>query len=261
MLLCKDRESVIAIPQPSHAWLSGQLARGWGNERFAAPVPKAEVCLAAELHDIGWLTWEASPVLDESSGLPQEFFALPLQRHIALWQQGVRRASTFGRYPALLVSLHAATIYMRHFDFSKASGEDAKAVHAFLEGQRRIQTRIANSLRKDPKTYKQASPKTVEYNRLLIAALDKMSLEICWGVKAMTTIPEVPTASEESIELSLHPGPGETLVLDPWPFQAARIAVRAEGRRLCGRFSTQGELRRALAKAEPVLVSAVLRQA
>jgi hypothetical protein len=73
MLLRRDEESVIAIPQPSHAWVSGQMARAWGNRRFAAPTPHAEVCLAAEQHDIGWFGWETRPTLDAETGLPQEF--------------------------------------------------------------------------------------------------------------------------------------------------------------------------------------------
>jgi len=52
MLLRKDGLDVIAIPQPCHAWLSGQMARAWGNEHFAAPMPYDEVCLAAGKHDI-----------------------------------------------------------------------------------------------------------------------------------------------------------------------------------------------------------------
>ena len=55
-LLRKDDREVIAIPQPSHAWLSGQMARAWGNRHFAAPMPYDEVCLAAGQHDIGcWI--------------------------------------------------------------------------------------------------------------------------------------------------------------------------------------------------------------
>ncbi len=53
MLLRKDGLDVIVIPQPCHAWLSGQMARAWGNEHLAAPMPYDEVCLAAGQHDIG----------------------------------------------------------------------------------------------------------------------------------------------------------------------------------------------------------------
>jgi hypothetical protein len=261
MLLRKEEGSVIAIPQPSHAWLSGQLARAFGNERFAVPAPKEDVCFAAEQHDIGWLSWERRPELDSETGLPQEFFRLPPNTHIAIWREGVRRARIYGRYPALLVSLHVDTIYRRHFDFAKARPETAKAVRAFLAGQRRFQERMATSLREDPQTRKYASPENIECNRLLIAALDKLSLEICWGLKTKTTIPEVPMASGEPIELGLWPGTGETLVLDPWPFGTERVTVHAEGKRLRGRFSTQQELQRALGKAETVLVTATLCRA
>jgi Protein of unknown function (DUF3891) len=260
MLLRKDSEDVIAIPQPSHAWLAGQLARAWGNRDFAAPVPNEEVCLAAEQHDIGWLEWERRPALDAETGLPQEFFRLPPKRHIALWRQGVRRACAFGRYPALLVSFHARTIYERHFDFGKARREDAATVRAFLDGQHRLQAKIAASLLADPKISNEAAPETVEFNRLLIAALDKMSLEICGGVKTVVRISDVPRAIGECVEMSLLPAAGETLVLDPWPFHAPRIAVRAEGKRLTGRFAAQKDLDRALAEARSVLITAELRK-
>lgn len=261
MLLRKDGPGVIAIPQPSHAWLSGQMARAWGNEHFAAPVPHDEVCLAAEQHDIGWLSWEETPLLDTETGLPQEFFKVPPKIHIALWREGVRRARAFGRYPALLVSLHADTIYARYFDFAKTSPENAEAVRAFLDEQHRFQARIVASLRAEPESGSQASSEAIERNRLLIAALDWISLEICWGVKKETSIPGVPTVGEQTVELSLHPrGDGHHLILHPWPFQGESLAVRAEGKRLHGRFSTQEELLRALDAAEPVRVTATLHR-
>ena len=48
MLLCGDGDDLIAVGQPAHAWVSGQLARAWGNGRFGTPEPREEVCLAAE---------------------------------------------------------------------------------------------------------------------------------------------------------------------------------------------------------------------
>jgi Protein of unknown function (DUF3891) len=261
MLLRKDGIDVIAIPQPSHAWLSGQMARAWGNPRFAAPTPFDEVCLAAEQHDIGWLDCEMAPALDGGTGLPQEFFRVPARAHIALWREGVRRARVFGRYPALLVSLHADTIYTQYFNSNKATAETAEAVHAFLHEQHRFQALMAVSLRADPRLAERASPETIEHNRLLIAALDRMSLEICWGVKKEVKIPNVPTVGAGTTELRMQPRDGEDLVLDPWPFQTASVAVRAEGKRLRGRFATEADLQRALDEAEAMLVRAVLHTA
>jgi hypothetical protein len=71
----------------------------------------------------------------------------------------------------------------------------------------------------------------------------------------------VPARGGERIALSLFPAKDESLLLDPWPFGAERVAVQAEGKRLEGRFSTKIELRRALRKADAILVRANLRRA
>ena len=52
MLFRQDDQGVIAISQPAHAWISGQLLRAWDRE-FSEPL-----LLAAEQHDIAWLDWE-----------------------------------------------------------------------------------------------------------------------------------------------------------------------------------------------------------
>jgi len=64
MLYREGTQGRIAITQPAHAWLSGQLARAWGNERFGDVVPWEEVCLGAEQHDVGHTAWEQAPALN-----------------------------------------------------------------------------------------------------------------------------------------------------------------------------------------------------
>jgi hypothetical protein len=76
----------------------------------------------------------------------------------------------------------------------------------------------------------------------------------------------VPTAEAGTTEIHMQPRAAEglvldDLVLDPWPFRTASVPVRAEGKRLRGRFSTEADLHRALDEAEPVLVTAVLHRA
>jgi len=263
MLLRRNGEDVIAIPQPGHAWLSGQLARAWGNARFAPPAPREEVCLAAEQHDLGWLGWEAAPEIDPDSGHPQEFTRVPTESHLALWREGVDRARAYGRYPALLVSLHAKTIYSQYFNFGKASYEDAAAVRGFLKEQQAFQEEMAASLRAQPTTAAVATLDIIESNRLLIAALDRMSLEICWRVTKPAKVPDVPLSAVERTELTLSPSDraDRELVLDPWPFERDRLEVRTEGRRLSERFSDREAMRRALAHAEPVVITTTLRSA
>src|SRR2546430_17152626 len=107
VILREDGDAVIAIGQPAHAWLSGQLARAWGNERFPAPEPREEVCLAAEQHDIGMAAWDAEPRPNPETGRPLSFMEMPTSVHLELLTRAPRLALAPGRYAALLVSLHS----------------------------------------------------------------------------------------------------------------------------------------------------------
>jgi len=39
-----EAQRVIAISQTAHAWVSGQMARNWGNEHFSGFVPTEPLC-------------------------------------------------------------------------------------------------------------------------------------------------------------------------------------------------------------------------
>lgn len=260
MLLRQDGDDVIAITQPAHAWLSGQLARAWGNERFSRPEPWAEVCLGAEQHDIGWLEWETAPTLNPKTGLPHVFHELRAELHTALWRRGVELARAYGLYPALLVSLHANTIYGNFFDFEKAAPEDAALVRAFLEEQRDFQTLVTGRLRSDPHHAAHGIPERIEHNRLLVGAVDRISLDICWGVDETRTVPDVPSTPGERVGVEISPlGDGaRTLSMRPWPFASDRVGLVVAGRRLRGRFSDEGAMREKLQRAPAMTIETVL---
>jgi hypothetical protein len=258
-----DNADVIAIPQPSHSWLSGQLVRAWGNEAFARPAPFEEVCLGAALHDIGWLPWEAAPTLNPETGRPHNFLEMKPATHTQLWTNGVQQALAFGRYPALLVSLHAKTIYTTFFNFEKASPDDAQLVRAFLNKQKEFQHTTIEALAVDPLLRSDVTSEAVGRNRRLVAATDRMSLEICWGITDEATIPNVPTTGTDVTELRIRSPHGDPadLTLSPWPFATDHVEVFCEGRHLRGRFTDETALRNALRTAERASIRAVFRSA
>ena len=114
MLHREDPDGLIAIAQPVHAWVSGQMARGWGNQHFGEFAPFEDVCLAAEQHDIGFLEWERAPTLNPETGRPHDFLHMPKRLHFDLWSHSVEQITGFSRYAALLVSLHVAGLCHRH---------------------------------------------------------------------------------------------------------------------------------------------------
>lgn len=258
-----DSGDVIAIPQPSHSWLSGQLVRAWGNESFARPSPHEEVCLGAALHDIGWLPWEAAPTLNPETGRPHNFLEMKPATHAGIWTNGVKQALVFGRYPALLVSLHARTIYTSFFNFEKARPEDAALVRSFLEKQEEFQRATIAALATDPVLAADVTPEAIDRNRRLVAATDRMSLEICWGITREVRIPRVPTTGTDLTDLHIRSPHGDPadLVLAPWPFATSHVGVFCEGRRLHGRFTDENALRDALHTAERAAIRAVIRPA
>ena len=107
MLLRQDGDAVLCIGQASHAWVSGQMARAWG-EPFE---PFEEVCLAAEQHDVGMAEWDLAPTLNEASGLPHAFTEMPFELHSALWREAPKKLVSTSAYAAALVSLHGTRLY------------------------------------------------------------------------------------------------------------------------------------------------------
>jgi hypothetical protein len=248
MLLREDDSGVLAIGQPSHAWVSGQLARAWGNQRFGQVEPWEEVCLAAEQHDVGWDGRDLEPLYDTETGYPRPFMGMPLDLHLGLFTDGPRRMLSQSRYAALLVSMHGHRLYARR-DPERMSAADAVAVKDFLAGQEQFQSELLSALRADPRAATGASDALVERNSLLIWTWDYLSLALCldW---APVTARGCPTASGEPVDLTLTPGDEPGLVrLGPWPFSTQRVSLHCEGRRLEARSADEPALRAAFAQA------------
>lgn len=251
MLLRREAHHRIAIPQPSHAGLAGQLAAAWGNAGFEAPRP--DTVLAAALHDVGWAAWERAPTRDPATGWPREFGQVSKLIHVDLWRAGVATARHFGRWPALLVSRHADTIYARHYDPECASKEERDAVRAFLDEQHALQADLLATLRADPEGG-DASDEAVERARLFVATVDELSLKLCWGFAGRSEVGEVPAGPGRLVTLSLRPE-GGAVAVDPWPFGVPRLRVTADGRALTTPFASDDALRAGLAAAPAITVA------
>jgi hypothetical protein len=261
VLLRPDERGVLLIGQASHAWISGQLARAWGNERFGAIEPYEEVCLAAEQHDVGMAGWDLAPSRNPDTGLPHSFIEMPLSVHLDLWSRAARRLLTQNRYAALLVSMHGTRLYERR-DLKALPSDQADAIRGFFGAQRAFQQQLLDSLRDGASTASAAAPETVARNSQLIWTWDYLSLAICldWAPCAAHG---VPTAGAP-VDLVITPVPEPlALRLDPWPFATEALTVRAEGRRLDAgrRFDTDDALTTALEQASWEAVEFELRPA
>jgi hypothetical protein len=237
VLLRDDGETVVAIGQASHAWLSGQLARAWGGDAVAPVAPHEEVCLAAEQHDVGMAAWDLSPTLNPETGLPRGFLEMELAVHLALWTAAPERLLTQSRYAALLVARHGEIIYGRS-DLGAMPPERAEPIRAFLERSREVQAQLAAEL---------GVPRAeIERNGKLIFAWDWLSLALCLRWEEADT-PAVPLAGGDG---RLHYVPTQDgATLDPWPFAVPELQVHCEGKRLEDRYDDEAAMQAALADA------------
>jgi hypothetical protein len=231
VLLRRDGDGVLAIGQPAHAWVSGQLARAWGNERFGAVEPYEEVCLAAEQHDIGMAAWEARPTLNARTGLPRSFMELTLDEHLEIWWSAAPLVLPQSPYAALLVSMHGTALYERR-DLARLEPADVERVQAFLAGQRALQQQLIAAL--------DADPAAVRRHQQLIWAWDSLSLGLLldWEPFELKAVP----AAGGEVDITVA---GDTL--DPWPFRDGELTVRCDGRRLAGPYDDEESMRTALA--------------
>jgi hypothetical protein len=247
MLVRRDERGWLAIGQPAHAWLSGQLARAWGNERFGEVYPREEVCLAAEQHDVGWGSRDLEPLLHPDEGRPRSFMEMPLDGHLEIFTRGPRRMISQSRYAALLVSMHGWRLYARR-DLNRAQPAEADAIRGFLDGQQVLQQELLQALRDDPATAASARDAVVKRNSLLIWTWDYLSLALCLNWDPSTAA-GAPTAGGQ-VNLVLRRGAAPyTWHLDPWPFSASQVTVRCEGRRLGHGVDSQSSLREAFSNA------------
>jgi len=252
-------EDRICITQPTHAWVSGQLAQVWGNETFGSIAPHEAVCLGAEQHDIGWIPWEAAPTLNPATGYPHSFMEVAPDVHTQLWAGAKHLVMPMGRYVALLVSLHGTGLYER-FTHWKKSPESMQIVEAFLQQEKEFQRQLINRLGQDPAYEAYVTPAAIARNQRLVATLDALSLAICMGVTGQRRFDQVPAATGETL-LTLMPiedDPAQLLV-EPWCFQPDEVTVVFEGRILQEKARDPQTMRDQLANAPWLTLTATLR--
>jgi hypothetical protein len=259
MLHRSSKEGLICITQPNHAWVSGQLAQAWGNEAFGQFVPRQEVCLGAQQHDIGWIRWEDAPTLNPQTGYPYKFTELPTGVHIGIWSGAKQLALPLGRYVTLLVSLHGTGLYER-FRGWQNSVESTQIVREFLEREYAFQEQLTATLRLDSYYAAHTTPEVIGRNRKLVAVWDALSLLVCQGFAGERQVNQVPTADGETTlkltNLAVNP---HQITISPWPFGQSEVTLVYEGRLLRQTFTDETAMRETLQSDCWVTLSTVLK--
>ncbi len=223
MIYRPDGNRLIAIGQPAHAWISGQLAQAWGSPEFGPVEPAGEAVLAAAQHDLGMAAFDAEPRVIAPGGPPMGFLDIPVADHLRLWIAAPRLALPQGRYVALLVSLHGTYLY----GFRDVEAEPRitqQAIRAYLADQEQFRAGLVDSLAGDPAWARHVTAGALERAQKHLAAWDAISLALCTGAERWR-VPEVPRAdgSARAGRVGRNPQSGAS--------SQGRRALDADGRR------------------------------
>jgi len=247
MLVLDEGDAWIAIPQPAHAWLAGEVARAWGEGTIPRPEPFAEVCLGAEQHDVAWAAWDLRPPLHAPARRAASFLEAPFRPRLEIWWDAPRALLAQSPWAALLVSLHGTNIHTRFVDVERLPQAEGDLVRAYLAEQRRVQDALIASLG--------TSREAAELAGDFVFCLDSISLGVCHGWGAM----DLPPVAGERLRLA--PAGEGAFTLDPWPLAVERLEVGVRAKRMRERFDDEGTLHAALDAAPWELLSWTLRAA
>jgi hypothetical protein len=244
--------SWLAVSQPMHALVSGQMARAWGAPGFARPEPAEEIATACAQHDVAWMEWEAAPTLDPATGRPTGFRQVGARDHAPMWAEGVRRAvASWGPWVGALVSRHGTRIYAAYNDRHRVSPEDAVAAETY-------QTEQA-ALRRDLLARLGATEAELEVAAALVAVTDALSLAACGGIATLGWSGLAPLEGGGEVPLTLQEAEG-VMTVSPWPFVTQAVPLCWTARRFAPgqRWSDENTMRRDLAAAPVERITARL---
>jgi hypothetical protein len=249
-------DRLLCIRQTTHAFLSVEFCRHWGNGDFARPQPYDAVMLGIAQHDNGWYEWEECPRLDEE-GHPVDFLHGPTAgEKRALWMRSVDRTYAQHPYAGLLVALHASLLYD---DNSATTPDDERAeTGAFLQELQTMPDRLRPLWQNDDVYGPALREKRLTANTYLLKFGDNASLQVCvpWGEEGV--LPNCPVDGEYSytdIRVNVcSPEIGDqrpgAIHFDPWPFGVDEFVVNVHGRLLeQSRFADERSYQAALSSA------------
>jgi len=245
MLIRDDGDDWLAIPQPAHAFVSGQLARAWGNAAFAPPDPREAVCLGAEQHDIAWSDWDLRPPLTAEARRAASFLEAPFDQRLAIWDGAPERLLAQDPFAALLVSLHGRNVHTLYVNADFLEPAQRDAVTAYLERQAALQDRLIAQLG--------IAGETAERAAALVLCVDAVSLRLCHGW------PEGDLPAVDGTVIRYTPLSETEATLDPWPLGVPQLEAGLSARRLTERFDDEAALHAALAAAPVTALRWVLR--
>jgi hypothetical protein len=209
-----------------------------------------DLVYATVQHDIGYLDWELAPTLDRKTGLPHTYKTLPCDAHLGLWRKGISWMEPASRFSALIISLHSAGLYERHFDWENEPESNQARVREFITQQQRYQHKVIAALGESPHYELLGDAAVVDRFSYLVGTWDLISLHLCEGNAEPLVLDKVPCL-EGAETVQLHAQGPDTGVwgVAPWPFCVPEVSLHFDVREINPPYERDVDLQSDLQKA------------
>jgi len=250
------------ITHPDHARLAGAFAERWGNERFLAPEPRAQVLKAVARHDDGWAARDGKPQITrqgkpsafsvELVGKYSAFEEIDLADYLAVRDRALHLIAEEDPYAAILISMHTYNLLSEHADRSTIAPTELPLLDQFLAQQKAFQRRLFERISADRTV--PAAQKTeaviLDHFRLLQAA-DNLSLLTCVDFRhPANLLHALPLRDGTHSRVQVRSAGSRHFVLDPYPFAEPSLTFQFPARQVPGKlFSSSEKLQEQFAAA------------
>jgi hypothetical protein len=259
------------VTHPDHARLAGTFAEHWGNERFLAPEPRANVLKGIAQHDDGWTARDAAPQITrqgkpsafstELVGKYSGFEEIDLPDYLAVRNSAVRLIAEEDAFAALLISMHTHSLLSEHSDRSTIAPQDLPLLDEFLERQREFQNTLRLRIAADSAfSAQETSDETVLDHFRLLQATDYLSLLTCVDFRKPSHLLHPLPVRGGHRQVEVRSAGSRDFVLDPYPFAEPSLTFAFPARHVTTKaFASHSELQRAFASAPVETLSVTVR--
>jgi hypothetical protein len=241
-----EGEPHFVLTMADHTEMCAQMARAFGNDRFEAPRPFAEVVFIVENHDRGWDAYDANPGLDPTTHLPYIMARTPAPDAVKTNQGSPDFNEAHHPYCGLLSSMHSVGLYNGRYGFSRfvirtqtttalhVADENRVLIDAVIAHELARQERLKSSLAASASTRTWVEEPHLFQNYKQLQFFDTLSIYFHLrhaSERGDEIYVHVPLNAEADATIALIKVDEGTYRLDPFPFGGDRLTLTC-----CGRY-------------------------
>ena len=219
----------LAIMMHEHTALAHQLARAFGNARFAPPVPADLFYHVVLHHDAGWAAFDRDPATSPQTGLPYNLVETPAE-HITVTSRGSPDYNERHHpFCGLVSSMHSWGLYNGRYGLSdmvlidRIPPSDRPLAQRMLDGELARQARLKAELARDPATAAWIDERRLFQSYKQLQFVDTLALyfnRTHASERGEVAFTHVPLSTGEDTTVTIAPRASGVYALAPYPFAA-----------------------------------------